>query len=138
MKKLILLFTVISLILTSCTSDDSTSSQDKLIGFWTSFQSFYNGSEIILDECDKMDSILVNSDGTFTEAFFYDNNGTCVSDATDNGLWVNRGNSIYEITYDAGTIDEDVLLVTITFSNNSFTVETTDGTDTYTEVYIRS
>ena len=85
-----------------------------------------------------MDSILVNSDGTFTEAFFYDNNGTCVSDATDNGLWVNRGNSIYEITYDAGTIDEDVLLVTITFSNNSFTVETTDGTDTYTEVYIRS
>lgn len=126
------------MVLTSCSNDDNASSQDPLIGSWTSFQSFYNGTEFPLDDCDKMDTITVSANGTFTEAFFYDNGSTCESDGTDNGLWENQGNSTYKITYEVGTVDEEVLIVAITFNSNKFTVVTTDGSDKYTEVYIRS
>ena len=138
MKKIILLFVLTTFLFTSCSSDDSSSSQDQLIGFWTSFQRFLNNTEIPLDECDKMDNIRINANGTFNEEYFFNDSGTCVSDGTDNGLWENMGNSIYQITYDIGTPDEEVLLVTIIFSNNTFIIETTDGTDSYREVYVRN
>ena len=85
MKKVILFFTLATFILTSCSSDDSdnsSSSQDLLIGTWTWHQSYFNGEEQSLDDCDKMDTIVINSDGTFNESFFYDDNGISIDGST--------------------------------------------------------
>jgi hypothetical protein len=141
MKKLILLFCSVTIAFTSCSKDDDSPSQspsqDPLVGSWTWNQSFYNGTEEVLDDCDKQENIIVNGNGTFTEEYFYDNGSGCESYGTYSGLWENQGNNIYKITYYAGTGDEEVILITITFSGNTFTMEETDGSDTYKDVYIR-
>jgi len=137
MKKLFLLFTVISLVLTSCSSEDS-SSQDPLIGTWTWYQSFDNGVEETLDDCDKMDTIVINSNGTLNESYFYNNNGTCESDGTDSATWQNLGNNVYRIVYDAGTADEEIIELTIIFDGNTFSIEEVDGEYTYKVVYIKN
>jgi hypothetical protein len=141
MKKAILFFTLATFLLTSCSSDDgdnSSSSQDLLIGTWTWYQSFFNGEEQSLDDCDKMDTIVINSDGTFNESYFYDDNGTCVSDGTDSGTWQNLGNNVYRTVYGAGTPDEETLDQTILFEGNTFYIEEVDGQFSFKIVYIRN
>ncbi|MFL1010729.1 lipocalin-like domain-containing protein [Flavisericum labens] len=138
MKKLILLFTVVLVGLSSCSNDDDSGSQDPLIGTWTWFKSFENGVEEPLDDCDKKDNIVVAADGTLTETYYYDNNGTCESDGTDMATWENTGGGTYRIVYSG----DDIIDIKITFEGNTFFVEESEtfGGETYTYkiVYIKS
>ena len=138
MKKLILLLSVFAVVLTSCGSDDDSSSQDPFIGIWTYHKTFINGVENALDDCSKQNKIIVTSIGSLTETYYDDFNGTCSLDAEDSATWVNLGNSTYKITYNEYNSFEGK----ITFEANTFFVETTDDyggqTYTYKEVYIRN
>jgi hypothetical protein len=139
MKKLILLFFVLTLSLASCGSDDGgdSSQGDALVGTWKVFQRFLNGTQQTLDNCELMGIITVKSNGTFTSESFDDNGSSCESDGVDNGLWENLGNNSYKITSDVGTQDEEVFTTTFNFENNTFWFELTEGQDVLRSVYIR-
>jgi len=134
MKKIILLLSVVTLVFTSCKNDDDSTSQDQFIGTWTYYKSFTNGVEEVLSDCDKQDKIQVNSDGTLTDTYYYDNNGTCELDGEDSATWENLGNGIYLITYNVDDFYEDK----ITFENNTFFIEYVEDSNTYKDVYIRN
>ena len=138
MKKITLLLVITVMAFTGCKSDDDgASGTDPLIGTWTLHQELVNGQEQTLDDCDKMETIIVNANGTYTEKYFYEANGTCEIDATDVGIWENLGNSVYRVTYDAGTPEEESYEIKITFDGNTFFVEVTEGQITYKDVYIK-
>jgi hypothetical protein len=131
MKKLILLFTVITIGLTACSKDDDSSTQDPFIGTWTLYQVVNNGVELTLSDCDKQYSVQVNSDGTLIEAYYDDFNGTCELDEEIPALWKNLGKNLYSLTYDAGTEDEYIFEQTIIFKGNTFTIEESNGSVVY-------
>ena len=135
MKKLILLFTVVTFAFTSCSSDDDSSSSDPLIGIWTWHQSFFNGVEQTLDDCDRMDTVTINANGTLTERYFFEIDGVCEPDGTDAATWQNLGNNLYRIIYGAGTSEEEILEQTIMFQGNTVYIEETDGSDSFRIVY---
>ena len=142
MKKLILLLSVFALVFTSCSSDDdSSSSQDQLIGTWKYYKYFENGVEETLEPCENQDTSVFSANGDFSGSFYIDNAGTCELDETLTGTWNNEGNGSYSITEGGFTDTEQ-----ITFESNTFYFEDTwdNGTpaDTsddivYRDVFIR-
>ncbi len=138
MKNFILFFSVITLTLTSCSSDDSSPSEEQFIGTWIISKSFTNGVEDILDACEKKFKISVNADGSYTEDYFYNDNDICELD-TDYGFWENIGGDIYRIVYDAGPGEQaQTRVVTIVFEGNTFYREEVDNKVTYKYVYERN
>ncbi len=138
MKKLILLLSVFALVFISCNSDDDNdSSQELLIGTWTYFQSFEDGVEILLDDCEKQETQVFNDDGTFTITEYDDFNGPCELEGTFSGTWVNSGNGIYTVIALGETFSQ-----AITFDANTYSVVfiETEGTVTteYKDVYVRN
>ncbi|MCF6294413.1 MAG: lipocalin family protein [Flavobacteriaceae bacterium] len=133
MKKLILLFSVFALMLTSCNKDNDTPSQDSFIGTWTYYKSFENDVEIELSDCDLQDTIQVNADGTFSFSDYDDFAGPCELDFSGTGTWENVGDGNYSTT-----IDGETSVVNLTFEGNTFYFEEVDEDITYREVYIRN
>ncbi len=142
MKKLILLLTAFTFVFTSCSSDDdSSSSQDRLIGAWNYYKFFENGVERPLDPCETDETFDVLADGTFSAEYFEDNAGTCELVETNSGTWENLGSGTYSITQSGFTDEQDV-----TFDGSTFYIEDTDDNGTpadtsddivYRDVYIK-
>ena len=134
MKKLILLFTVFTFVVTSCSSDDSKPSedQDPLIGVWVYYKYISNGVEQTLDECEKQIKLTVNVNGTFIDNLFVDVDGVCVDDGGE-GIWKSLGNNMYSFTYYVGTEDEETEEETLTFEGNTVIF----GGDVGQEIYIK-
>ena len=98
MKKLILLFSVFALILTSCSSDDDdkVSYQDPFIGKWQLSQAFVEGVAVHFENCEEKTTLQVNGDGTWDETYFEkDQNDTCQWSALRQGTWENLGDNNY-------------------------------------------
>ncbi len=146
MKKLILLFSVFALVLTSCSSDNDSSSNDRIIGTWKPYKIFVNEIEEGLDECRDMDRLVFLEDGSY-EATFYDldNNDNCIEDTESylNIEWEKGSNNTYIFTYG----DEEPYTEEVFFeSNNVFyiiyddvyeDVNENEITDVYKELFKR-
>ena len=141
MKKLLLLLSVFALVLTSCSNDDdddnNDSSQELLIGTWTYYKAFEDGVEIVLSDCEKQETQVFNTDGTFSITEFDDFDGPCVPDGTFSGTWVNSGNGIYTVTAFGQTFSQ-----AITFDGDTYSVVYIEddgvGMIEYIDTYIRS
>ena len=140
MKKLVLLLSVLALVLTSCRSDEDNSndlSQELLIGTWTYFKTFEDGVEIVLSDCEKQETQVFNTDGTFTITEYDDFDGPCVLDGTFSGTWVNSGDGIYTVTAFGQTFSQ-----AITFEGNTYSVVYAEddgaGMIEYIDTYIKS
>jgi len=142
MKKLILCLSVFALVFTSCSSDDDSSpSQDPLIGTWNYYKYFENEVELPLEPCESEETIVFSANGDLSFTDYIDNAGACEIDEATTGTWANLGSGSYSITIFGFTSTED-----ITFEGNTFYFEYTDdnGTPTdpsddivYRDVYIR-
>ncbi len=136
MKKIIYLFVIVASAITfnSCSSDDDSPEQDKLISKWSLFQEFENGQEIELSDCDKKGILEFKLDGSFVAEFFDLNQSTgeCEPDDASAGVWKNKGSDMYDITSDGET--ETIKII---FDNDTFSITDIDGSDTYKEVYKR-
>lgn len=144
MKKLILPFSILALLFTSCSSDDdaTASTQDPFIGTWSYYKYLENGVEQPLDPCENEETIVVSENGDFSAVYYDDNiDGDCVLDETFTGTWSNSGNSIYDFTGDEGATSS-----LITFEGNTFyfidsydngTPDDTSDDTVYKDVYLR-
>ena len=135
MKKLILLFSVAAFLFTSCNSDDdSSSSQDPLIGTWTYYKTFTNGNEEVLSVCEKQEMFTFNSNGSVDYEYYEEDAlGNCLLEEDISGTWTNESNSMYALDFGDGPSTQ-----TLSFENNTFYYDDIDGSDTYREVYIRN
>ena len=116
MKKLILLLSVLTLVFTSCGSDDDNgSSQDSFIGTWKFSQAFEDGIEQELIPCADLETIVVSSNGTFTATGYDDYGDGCELDFAQSGTWENSGSNMYSITE-----DNDTLLIQIEFGDRNY------------------
>ena len=142
MKKLILCLSALAFVLTSCSSDDdSSSSQDPLIGTWKVFKYFENGVEVPLEPCENEETLVFTANGDLSITDYIDNAGTCEIDEAAAGTWTNLSSGSYSTT-----ILGETFTVEITFEGNTFYIEDNDdnGTPTdpsddivYRDVYIR-
>lgn len=135
MKKLILLFSVLTLTFTSCSSDDdSSNSQDPFIGTWKYHMQFIDGVEVSLDVCAEEDTFQVLSNGNYISKFHdEDANGVCVEDGNSTGTWENIGDGFYSTTPTGGT----AVVEEIHFSGDTFYYEETDNNIVYKTVFKR-
>ena len=142
MKKLILCLSALAIVFTSCSSDDdSSSSQDPLIGTWKVFKYFENGVEVPLEPCENEETLVFSANGDLSFTDYIDNAGTCEIDESATGTWTNLGSGSYSTTLFGFTSTEE-----ITFEGNTFYIEDNDdnGTPTdpsddivYRDVYIK-
>ena len=138
MKNFILLLCVSVFVLTSCSSDDdSNSSQNQIIGTWTYFQSFEDGVEIVLTDCEKQETQEFLSNGDFTISFYDDFDGSCEEFFVLSGTWSNSGSNTYILEALGETISQELVFEDDTYS---FTETETEGGETivYKDVYIRN
>lgn len=134
MKKRILLFSLLILLISACSSDDDSQSIDPLIGTWTFYKSFDNGVEIPSEFCDLNETLIVNPYGTssFT-AYTHESADTCEILDSLLGTWENNGNGIYLFIFEGVRST-----LAITFEDDTFYFEEIVGTHAYREVYIRN
>lgn len=120
MKRLILLLSIIALVFTSCGSDDDGgSSQDPIIGTWKYHKYFENGVEQTVTVCEKQETFVFNSNGTFEYAYYEEDiDDNCVLEESFSGTWSNDGNGMY-----TQYIGGDAYSRQITFENNTFYYE---------------
>jgi hypothetical protein len=126
----------------SCSSDDdSSSSQDPLIGTWKVFKYFENGVEVPLEPCESEETIVFSANGDLSFTDYIDNAGACEIDEATTGTWANVGSGSYSITIFGFTSTED-----ITFEGNTFYIEDIDDNGTpadpsddivYRDVYMK-
>ena len=132
MRKLIILFSLLTVTFTSCNSDDDGGSQDPLIGSWRYLTSFEDGVEVPLDDCESQDTVNVSSNGTISSTRYDDFGSGCEVDFTVSGTWSNLGDGTYSITIDGVTFIE-----VITFEGNTYYTEEVDGGIMFRDVYVR-
>jgi hypothetical protein len=65
MRKLILVLSIFTVVLTSCSSDDDGGYQDSFLGSWKYFKSFEDGEEFALEDCEDLIIFDILSNGTF-------------------------------------------------------------------------
>lgn len=142
MKKLILLFSLSSLVLCSCSDDESPmSNEDIMVGTWSIDQWFVNGEERTLDECEKRSLSTVKENGTITLKNFYfdETSGTCQADEIETLTWENIGDNVYRVIFDPNTPEERIFELEITFDGTGMGYfETVVGQTTYKYVYRRN
>ena len=129
MKKLILCLSALAFVLTSCSSDDdSSSSQDPLIGTWKVFKYFENGVEVPLEPCENEETLVFSANGDLSITDYIDNAGACEIDEAASGTWTNISSGSYSTT-----IFGDTFTVEITFEGNTFYIEDNDDNGTPTD-----
>lgn len=135
MKKLILLFSVIALTFSSCSSDDDSSvGVDPFIGTWKFHKSFEDGVEdVFYFECMLLDKMYINSNGTIKiEEYDLNTSEDCVVDYTEEGTWVNLGEGMYKTTY-----EEDEYAFKVVFEGDTMYTEDEEDGSIFRTVYIR-
>ncbi|WP_299247175.1 lipocalin family protein [uncultured Aquimarina sp.] len=139
MKKIILLFVLISTLITSCTSDDDGARpidmEDPIIGTWKITQAFRNGEEAILGPCYLEETIVFTDEGKFMRSAYEIEDGNCGEEYINTGMWENLGNGRYKITRDNSLADPTE--GTFTFSGNTMTIVTNDQLGEFREVLTR-
>lgn len=129
MKKLILCLSALAFVFTSCSSDDdSSSSQDPLIGTWKVFKYFENGVEVPLEPCENEETLVFSANGDLSITDYIDNAGACEIDVATSGTWTNISSGSYSTT-----IFGDTFTVEITFEGNTFYIEDNDDNGTPTD-----
>ncbi|HLV13620.1 MAG TPA: lipocalin family protein [Xanthomarina sp.] len=134
MKKLILLFSVLALTFTSCSSDDdAAASQDQFIGNWKYYKFYEDDVEVQLGPCDYETRITISANGTFTTKV-YDGNSAdaCELVETTSGTWENLGNGMYSTTSEGDTFVQEIKFE----DNRMYLDEVFDGV-VYRDVFIR-
>ena len=141
MKKLTLMLCALTFIISSCSSDDDSSSgQDPIIGTWNLHQRFTNDVEEVLTSCQKQETFTFSSDGSAQYEYYEINNENCVLEESFTATWSNEGNNNYDLTAFGETSTQN-----INFEGNTFYYEFTDSDDdidpvfnTIREVYIKN
>nr|WP_315141456.1 lipocalin family protein [uncultured Flavobacterium sp.] len=90
-KNIGILLTLLTLAISSCTSEVSTPKEEPnlLIAKWHLEKSSFNGVPHVLTACDKQSYIEFKSNKTFERIYYYSSNGTdCLPEGTDNGTYV--------------------------------------------------
>lgn len=100
---------------------------DSIIGKWQLDQEFADDVEIELTDCEKTMTIEFFEDGIYKEKDFNDEEGECIAEEEKNGLWLNLGADMYDIS-NLGVSDFKV-----TFSENKMTLEFTDTEEEVTQ-----
>lgn len=141
MKKLSLLLCALTIVFSSCSSDDDSGSQDPqqdiVVGTWKLSMELVDGVEQPLLPCDLEETLLFNSNNTYTETYYEeDANSNCVVDESFSGTWENTGNGSYSLI-DGGDTDP------FTVSGNTLTFITifdngtpNDTSDDFSEAYV--
>lgn len=86
----------------SCHSDDSSNTNDIIIGQWKIYKQFESNVEVEVDPCDVFWIIEYNANKSADSFNFdpYNYPTTCPVTISEAGWnWVNRGNGTYEIRY---------------------------------------
>lgn len=138
MKKLLLFVSVLTLGLTSCSSDDDSSSSDSIEGTWewSKEGTIVNGEEFLYDYdhfCDnKKDYVQILSGGVIKEVWYETD---CTEDVWQ-ANWSRNGNTL-TVTDGTDSVSGEILELTNTTLKLKYT-ETFDGT-TYinVDVYTR-
>lgn len=143
MKKIVLLSSLIMLCLViSCSSDDDNNDNDdvvdSIIGLWTLNEEFSDNEVYELSNCDKKASYLFNTNNTlvYTEAYTVNNDPECL-ESPNGGTWADKGDNVYEFTFDDEGI-EVVEIFKVTATSTTLTLEDLREGFGYTEVYIRA
>ncbi|HNU58464.1 MAG TPA: lipocalin family protein [Aquaticitalea sp.] len=125
----------LTLIFTSCSNDDDSSSQqDPVIGTWKYYKYYANSVEIPLSECEKQKTIVFRSDNTLDFEFYEENeSGTCVLVLELEGTWSNEGGNVYAMDFGEGPSNQ-----VLTFESNTFYIEDVIEDTTYRVVYKRN
>lgn len=134
MKKLILLFSVLALTVSSCSSDDDVATvQESFVGTWKFYKAFEDGIEVMFDACDYEDTVIVDGNGTFISNGYEANvEGGCDLSYTETGTWISLGNSMYSLTSDGETYTEE-----IKFEENRMYFDEVYEDVLYREVYLK-
>ncbi len=155
MKKYFLASLVALGTLFSCSSDDdSSSSQDPIIGTWKFVAEYENDDLVESDVCGMEDTFIFQANGLMTSQLYWDAEieGECSHVRTTQSEWKNEGGAYYlkyvsitdvETGVTTEEDNEEFELLDITFSddNNQFEVvyedEDNGVTTTYKDVYQR-
>lgn len=135
MKKAVLFLSFLTLIFTSCSSDDDSSSQqDPIIGTWKYHKAFVNGVEQTLTDCEKQETFVFKSNDTVDYKYYEEEvSGNCLLEEDASGTWSNNGNNLYALDFGFGPTTQ-----ALTFENDTFYFDDVYEGDTYREVYIRN
>lgn len=129
---IILMLMVTSLGFISCNDDDDNYT-DPAIGTWNLVS--MNGKEV--SECVQKSEVSILANGNYSVVNYAEgSDGTCAVKNTANGVWENKGNSVYSIQIDGHSERESKIV----FSNNNNTMTSTfirvDGETTTTETSV--
>ncbi len=132
MKNLFLL--LIAIFLISCKSDDDSAatSKEEFIGSWTLSESYVNEVEIVLGECEKMETLTVKADETFVRNDYVTNVGPCGLVGSDEGTWENLGSNKYKLI-----VKGELYEYTILFSENSCVMTNEEDGYIYKDVFVK-
>ena len=132
MRKIFLLLTLIIFI--SCSGEDDSLPQDKLIGKWKKTKVVENGV-IQVPNCTYEGVLEYKSDGTFSSERYFDTNpDVTITDCslfnTTFGTWVRNGNSSYTSTVDGTPSEVEFVFegnntFIFTFESNGFVAKLT-------------
>lgn len=140
-NKFLMLSLLVGSFFTACSSDDDGGNNndlnnDPIVGSWKYTGLIEDGEEVEISECDMLDTMVFNADGTFTSRTHYDSDSGCGIDSEGPGIWENKGEGDYVFMYES---DEDEYEFEITFSNNNNTLSIYEkgASFPYTEIYTR-
>ncbi len=136
-NKFLILSLLVSSFFIACSSDDDGgNNNDPIVGSWKYTGLIEDGEEIEISECDMLDTMVFNTDGTFHSSTYYDSDSGCELDSEGPGTWENKGEGDYVFMYES---DEDEYEFEITFSNNNNTLSMYEkgASFSYTEIYTR-
>ncbi|MGA8854772.1 MAG: lipocalin family protein [Christiangramia sp.] len=118
MKKILILLLSMSL-LTSCSDDDSNSSDGtQIVGKWYLESVRSVGGDNLLNECNQDSFIQFNTDGTANSEFYGDSSGECEIESDDSGDWKFEGGNNY--TFYVPYFEEDTTGSVNFTSDNQF------------------
>ena len=136
MKNILLL--IVSFIIISCSSNDNTISEDKIIGTWNLHKQTKNDVDDPQSDCEKESSLVYRKDNTYTETIVRNgfNGGDCRTVEVRNGNWENKGDGFYYKELDNSTANDNSNY--IFEGNNIFYVQYTLTNTTYKVYYKRN
>ncbi len=122
LKKVILAtLTLLSLVTTSCSSDDENPDADPIVGTWLYTKVIVDGIERPLSDCEIRSVFVFNADGKAADNFYEEFQSKCVSENTT-GTWKKNVDGTY-----TGTFTDEIEDYTIEFEiiNGELVIEDT-------------
>ena len=135
MKTLILLFSIVLLTFTSCSSDDDATTQDPFIGTWKFQQILKDGVDITGQlTCVFEKTLVIESNGFITTNGYGGNiDGGCYLTNWTTKIWANMGDGMYN-TNSGNSIET---LTKVLFEDNKMYLDEIEDDILYREVYIK-